>query len=123
MLSAEFPSIEIIGRPGIIEDLIENYRPAVLASYFSTALLNIEYEGVEPLYLYHLLDDVKHQPVFSIVSKMLKMWNYHFVNSDSEIRSDYISGIATYSAPADIDLRQVVMSGTRGAVNSPARVA
>jgi hypothetical protein len=107
LLSREFPAIEVIEQPGIIEDMIQNYRPAVLASYFSTPLLNIEYEGIEPLYLYHLLDDVRDQPVFSIVSRILGMWGYRFVSSDSEVRSGYRSGMAD-GPLASVELSQLL---------------
>jgi hypothetical protein len=108
LLAREFPAIDVIDRPGIIEEMIQNYRPAVLASYFSTPLLNIEYEGIEPLYLYHLLDDVRDQPVFAIVSRMLKMWGYRFVGSDNEVRSDYRSGIMIDDPATGIELCQLL---------------
>ncbi len=108
LLAREFPTIDVINQPGIIEEMIQCYRPAVLASYFSTPLLNIEYEGIEPLYLYQLLDDVRDQPVFAIVSRMLRMWGYRFVDSDNEVHSDYRSGIMIDDPASGIELCQLL---------------
>jgi hypothetical protein len=111
MLVQDFPTIEIIDRQGTIEDMILDYRPEVLASYFSTALSSIEYKGIEPLYLYHLLDDLKDQPVFAVVSRILRTWDYHFVESDEDVRSGYRSGIMT-STDTGIELGQLLVPGT-----------
>ncbi len=108
LLEREFPAIDVIDRPVIIEEMIQDYRPAVLASYFSAALLSIEYEGIEPLYLYHLLDDLKDQPVFTIASHILGTWGYHFVGSDDEVRSGYRSGIVTDDPATGIELQQLL---------------
>jgi hypothetical protein len=106
LLTLEFPAVDIIDRAGIVEEMIQIYRPGVLASYFSTALSNIEYKGVEPLYLYHLLDDLKEQSVSMAISSILRMRGYHFVGSDDEIRSGYRSGVA--DASAGVELRHLL---------------
>lgn len=110
MLVEEFPSVDIISREGPIEEMIADYRPEVLASYFSAPLLNLEYEGIEPLYLYHLLDDVRNQPAFLTVSRILHMLGYCFVHSDDEVRSGYCSGIMT-TPDAGIELGQLLVPG------------
>lgn len=108
MLRHEFPAVELIERDGTIETMILDFRPEVLASYFSSALLNIEYQGIEPLYLYSLLDDLMAQPVFRITTGILTTWGYRFVASEDEVRSGYRSGIAADDPPGSIDLAQLV---------------
>ena len=108
LLGREFPAVEIIDRPGTIEEMILDYRPEVLASYFSAALLSIEYQGIEPLYLYPLLDDLANQPVFKIATRILTAWGYRFVGSTEEVRSGYRSGIAADDPSSSIELRQLL---------------
>ncbi len=108
LLGREFPAVELIDRPGTIEEMILDYRPEVLASYFSAGLLSIEYQGIEPLYLYPLLDDLVDQPVFKVATRILTAWGYRFVGSDEEVRSGYRSGIAADDPPCSIELSQLL---------------
>ena len=108
LLRNEFPAVEVIDRPGTIEEMILDYRPEVLASYFSAGLLSIEYEGIEPMYLYPLLDDLVDQPVFRIATRILTAWGYRFVASDEGVRSGYRSGITADDPPSSIDLSQLL---------------
>ncbi|MCD4498932.1 alpha-2,8-polysialyltransferase family protein [Chromobacterium vaccinii] len=108
LLAREFPSVRVIDRAGTIEEMILDYRPEALASYFSAGLLSIEYEGIEPLYLYHLLDDLVEQPVFVIASRILRIWGYHFADDDG-VCAGYHSGITNDDSVTSIDLRQLLM--------------
>jgi hypothetical protein len=110
LLAQEFPSVEIIDRPGTIEAMILDYRPEVLASYFSAGLLSIEYEGIEPLYLYGLLDDLARQPVFAIATRILSAWGYRFPRGDSDVHTGYRSGITEDDPAHSCDLRQLLKS-------------
>ncbi|MBV8467923.1 MAG: hypothetical protein JO218_18425 [Burkholderiales bacterium] len=110
LLAGEFPSIELIDRAGTVENMILDYRPEVLASYFSAGLLSIEYQGIEPLYLYHLLDDLKDQPVFMIATRILGSWGYRFVRSGDEIKTGYRSGITSDHPGTCTPLRQFLQS-------------
>ncbi|MDP2761376.1 MAG: polysialyltransferase family glycosyltransferase [Sideroxyarcus sp.] len=76
-----------------IESVIEQYRPEVVASYFSAALLNLQEKGVEPLYLYHLIEELRDQPVYKIVTSILEDWGYRFPPDFSSVHSGYKSGI------------------------------
>jgi hypothetical protein len=111
LLKSEFPAITLIEQAGTIEEVILDYRPEVLASYFSAGLLSIEYEGIEPLYLYHLLDDLREQPAFAIATRILRTWGYRFVGSDDEICSGYRSGIMTDNPASAIDLQELLSAG------------
>jgi len=115
LLASEFPAVQVIDRAGTIEEMILDYRPEVLASYFSAGLLSIDYQGIEPLYLYHLLDDLAHQPVFEIATRILTAWGYRFVDSDDQVRSGYRSGITADDPPSSIDLAQLLWPGAADA--------
>lgn len=77
-----------------VEGIIEKYRPAVVASYFSAALLNLQEKGLEPMYLYHLIEDLRDQPIYKIVTSILTEWGYRFPSNFSTINSTYKSGIS-----------------------------
>lgn len=90
---SKFPSICIIDDNSAIEELIENYKPQVIASYFSASLLNLLDCGVEPLYLYHLFDDLNHQNIFVETTIVLHELGYNFIPSFTQINSNFMSGI------------------------------
>jgi len=75
------------------EQLATAYVPEALASYFSTALLNLDVTGIEPLYLYHLLPEVAEQPVFAQATLLLQRWGYRFAPSIDDVRSGFSSGL------------------------------
>lgn len=116
LINQEFPEINIVELSGSIEELIQYYKPMVLASYFSASLLNIEYDNIEPLYLYHLLDDLKDQLAFRITSKLLLSWGYNFPSVD-EVRSGYRSGINKIQSEGMVELGQLIsnLSGSPSA--------
>lgn len=90
---ARFPAIQIIEENQPIETMLERFAPEALASYFSSPLLNLSGTGIEPLFLYHLLDDLKDQPVFAQLTALLRQWNYHFALDWSAVRTGYKSNI------------------------------
>jgi len=101
LISEHHPNIEIIKNNLSIEEIINTYLPEVLASYFSAALIGIEYEGIEPMYLYHLVDDLANHPTFTSVTQILRSWGYNFVDSVDQIRAGYRSHLCCNSASAE----------------------
>jgi hypothetical protein len=91
---ARFPSINIIEENLPFELLLESYAPEALASYFCASLLNLSRTRIEPLYLYHLLDDLRDQPFFTQLTTLLHGWKYRFAKDWDEVRSGYISHIS-----------------------------
>lgn len=88
-----FPQIIVIEENAAIEILAETYRPSVAASYFCSALQSLSDRGIEPLYLYHLIPDLRIQPVFQEVTSILEDLNYNFVSSLTGINAFYSSGL------------------------------
>jgi hypothetical protein len=106
-VARRFPRVRIIETSASIEEIIAGYLPEVLASFFSAALLGIEYEGIEPMYLYHLVDDLVGQPVFASTTRILRSWGYRFVPSVDQIRSGYRSGLGVRRA-GDVELPELI---------------
>lgn len=88
-----YPSIRVVEENLPVEVLLKTYAPEALASYFSTPLLNLSGTGIQPLYLYHLIDDLRDQPVFAKLTALLCGWEYQFVRSWDEVRAGYTSHI------------------------------
>ena len=86
--SRQFP-VRIIEDKRAIEAIVAAYRPEVIASYFSTALLNLEGTGIEPMFLYQLLPGLASQRLFMQLTTLLHGWRYRFVTSWDEVRSGY----------------------------------
>lgn len=89
----KYSSLQIIERDSPFEMLLGDYAPEALASYFSTPLLNLSGTGVEPLFVYHLLDDLRNQPAFLQLTTLLRQWNYRFARDWGEVRAGYVSSI------------------------------
>jgi hypothetical protein len=92
ILAVTYPSVRIIEERQSIEHLMAEERPEVLASYFSTTLLNLGTCGVEPLYLYHLFEELAQQKIFRQTTTLLAQWHYRFVQSLTDVRAGYQSG-------------------------------
>lgn len=83
------PRVTVIEENVPFELLLETYAPEALASYFSTPLLNLSGTGIEPLFLYHLLEDLREQPVFAQLTALLKQWHYRFAPDWAAARRGY----------------------------------
>jgi O-antigen/teichoic acid export membrane protein len=119
---SQYPSVQVIKDDRPVELLLENYAPETLASYFSTPLLNLSGTGIEPLFLYHLLDDLKDQPFFAQLTALLHQWDYQFVEDWSAVRSGYTSSIRLGNNFNDLPLLSEAL-GTRNAWNPTITIA
>ncbi len=92
---SKYPNLTILEENSAVETLVGKYRPAVASSYFCSALLSLSQRGIEPLYLYHLLPDLKQQIISREVTAVLGGVGYNYVPSFSEIFSDFKSGLVS----------------------------
>lgn len=90
---SKYPEIQMIQESAPFELLLSRYEPEALASYFATPLLNLAGTGVEPLFVFHLLKDLRNQPVFAQLATLLHGWNYRFARDWTEVRAGYRSHI------------------------------
>lgn len=88
-----FPTVKIIEGDEPFEKLISHLRPEAVASYNSTPLLNLTGTGVQPLFLYHLLPDLRKSPSFIAMHTLLIGWGYKFVADWNEIATGYCAEI------------------------------
>lgn len=99
LLNDRHPTVRVIEERQGIEHLLAQERPEVLASYFSTTLLNLGNSGVQPLYLYHLIGELAAQKFFRRASDLLTQWKYRFVKSFPDARTGYRSGLDELETP------------------------
>ncbi len=92
LMRERHPGIQLIEERQPFEELASTWRPEVLASYFSTALLNMA-PGIEPLFLYHLIPAIARQPTFEQTTSLLQRWGYRFAPTFDAVRTGYVGGL------------------------------
>lgn len=75
-----------------IEELISDIDINHVVSYNSSALMNLAFCGVEPVYMYHLYDFLQDNSTREL-TKYLKTLNYNFPLSLEDVTPDFRSGI------------------------------
>lgn len=118
MLS-KYPAIQLIDSERPFELLAQDYQPEVIASYFSTALLNLDRSGIEPMFLYQLLPELAAQKIFVQLTALLTQWNYRFVADWEQATTGYLSGISTAASEARVTLFDVASSGRIDKISAP----
>lgn len=111
LLGERLPKVIFIDNDRAMESLIKEFRPEVIASYFSTVLLNLEGSSIEPMFLYHLLPELSSQKVFSQLTSLLVQWRYRFVCADVPAQSGYSSGLCQLRSLSSTTLADLVLNG------------
>jgi len=89
---SKFPNVRMVQKKQPFESMLAELRPEAVASYNSTPLLNLNGTGVQPLFVYHLLDDLRHASSFDTMHALLEAWGYEFATSWKEVASGYRAG-------------------------------
>jgi hypothetical protein len=87
-----FPQLNMIGSDAPFESMLTTLRPEAVASYNSTPLFNLVGTGVQPLFVYTLLDDLVDQPSFRAMHDLLAAWHYPFPAHWRDLRSGFLAG-------------------------------
>lgn len=87
-----FPKLRIVEGNQPFEEMIADLQPEAVASYNSTPLLNLTGTGIQPLFVYHLLPDLRQAPSFDAMHALLDAWGYQFASNWSELASGYHAG-------------------------------
>lgn len=87
-----FPKLRVVEGNQPFETLLADLRPEAVASYNSTPLLNMTGTGVQPLFVYHLLQDLRQAPSFVALHTLLEGWGYQFAQDWRSIASGYQAG-------------------------------
>jgi len=73
--------ISVIDSNEPIENILSVYKPSYLASYNSTPLFNLDGTGICPLFLFHLIEDLKYQESFVQTKHLLDLWKISYPTS------------------------------------------
>ncbi|WP_199181239.1 polysialyltransferase family glycosyltransferase, partial [Chromobacterium alticapitis] len=87
-----FPTLHVVEGNQPFEAMLAELCPEVVASYNSTPLLNLSGTGVQPLFVYHLLPDLRNAESFDAMHVLLEAWGYQFAADWSELASGYHAG-------------------------------
>lgn len=112
-----FPALRVVEGKQPFEALLAELRPEVVASYNSTPLLNLTGTGVQPMFLYHLLPDLRRAPSFNALHALLESWGYQFVANWSEVASGYHAGEHFEDVGAATPLAQLLVRPTPAAAS------
>jgi len=107
-IASRFPAVQLIESERPIEVLLAEQRPEVLASYFSTTLLNLAGTGIEPMFLFQMLPDLANQRLFVQLAQLLSQWNCRLVRHWDEVRSGYESGLDDDAAGGRVSVADLV---------------
>lgn len=105
------PRAIIVQEDHPVEFVIKEYSPKFVASFFSSALMGLTEMGIEPLFLYRLLDLNQSRPLTTL-DKILTELSYEFPDDFEAIDSEYRSGLKThYSSLTIADILKIADAG------------
>lgn len=85
----------IISSTEAIETIVNKYDIGYAASFFSTAIRNLAFMGIEPIFLYHLFPCYNYLPAAKNITAFLRSMEYNFPHTFDDINIKYKSGIVT----------------------------
>ncbi|WP_411723206.1 polysialyltransferase family glycosyltransferase [Loktanella salsilacus] len=88
----DFPEIQVVNERQPFEIMLAFVRPEAVVSYHSTPLLNLKGTGVQPIFVYHLIEDLKDQSAFVAMHALLTSWDYRFPARWEDVASGFDSG-------------------------------
>ncbi|MBC6110548.1 polysialyltransferase family glycosyltransferase [Pedobacter fastidiosus] len=89
-----YPNVIIIEQSELlIEEIIDQYRPKFAISFLSASSINLSFFGLEPVYIYHLFEQLSCNSVIDGLTAYLKSINYNFVPNLAAIRVDFNSNL------------------------------
>lgn len=87
-----FPNLRVIEDNQPFEAMLAELCPEAVASYNSTPLLNLPGTGIQPLFVYHLLPDLRNATSFRTMQALLEGWGYRFAEDWKQVCSGYHAG-------------------------------
>lgn len=89
------------------EVFLHDIRPEVVASFNSTPLLNLGGSGAQPLFLFHLFEQLAEQESFAQLQRLLSTWEYEFVRDFAGVCTGYSSGEKFYAEHSNVNIRDL----------------
>jgi hypothetical protein len=111
ILSA-FPLVNVVEGNGPFEAMIAQLRPEAVASYNSTPLFNLVATGIQPMFVYSLLPELRDLPSFRTMHALLEAWHYQFPSSWAELRAGFSAGAGFNSAASGQSLSEVLCTAS-----------
>ena len=92
-IAEKYPNVKVIFTKDIIENIVTALKVSYAISFFSTALKNLIFYSIEPIYLFHLIDYLEELDASKQLKLFLTTLNYNFPKSFDEISPGYRSGL------------------------------
>lgn len=105
---AAFRQVTIVEGNDPFESMLAQLRPEVVASYNSTPLFNLVGTGIQPMFVYALLPDLRGLPSFRTMHELLEAWDYQFPAAWAELRSGFSAGAGFNRAASGRSLAEVL---------------
>jgi hypothetical protein len=103
-----FPGVRVVEGNQPFEAMLAELCPEAVASYNSTPLLNLTGTGVQPLFVYHLLPDLRRAPSFDAMHALLEAWGYEFAADWGQVAAGYHAGAGFDDSSAALPLARVL---------------
>jgi hypothetical protein len=110
-LSENHPSVKVISDKSPFESQLAALRPEVVASFHSAPLLGLTGSGVQPMYMYHLLNDLPKIISFNQLGVLLTQWHYNFITTWKDACSGYSAGVNFDTVSKSISIADLVEHG------------
>lgn len=104
----KYPKVNIFDGIEPIEIVIDKVKSKFVVSYMSVALINLRYNGLEPIYLYPLFKEFEKETDFINLTKLLKDLNYNFIINRFDINKNYKCGLEL-SKSIDFSLGDIIL--------------
>jgi hypothetical protein len=114
----DYPAIDIISGNLPFESMLSTIRPEAVCSYNSTPLFNLAGTGIQPIFAYPLLEDLREQSSFRTMHDLLAAWEYNFPTCWKDLSSGYFAGEKFNQTTGDLTIDQVFNCRMGRATNS-----
>ena len=103
-----FPGIKLVESNAAFELMLSSLKPEVVASYSSAVLWTLSGTGVQPLFLFHLLEDLMLKTSFRITKDLLGKWNYNFPLGHDDVAKGFHAGKQFHDARGTKELSDLL---------------
>lgn len=107
-IASKYSNIRFLNTSEIIVNIVHEFNISYAISFTSTALMDLIFYGIEPVYIFHLFDFFK-DGITKQLSIYLKTLEYNFPLSYTDIKPGYKSGIIG-KASDGITIRDLIYS-------------
>jgi hypothetical protein len=92
---ARHPAVARVDNDAAVETLVQQYMPGHAVSFLSSALLNLWYYGVQPVFLYRLMPEMEIQRIFRDLEGLLNGAGCRTPGDFSEVEAGFTCGMVS----------------------------